>query len=338
MIEQLHYLGNVWEWKKVARRFSILQVVSGSNHAGLAFALSNRKFVCWAATPYEEDRKARRSHWTLLRRLVDKCLISPVQGGIEAYIYRKCSQIIALSNYTADTISRRFGIPREHIIVLPCLIDTELLFPPAVPYKGKNVLFVARYNDERKNTTMLIRAFARLLEHIPDARLLLVGDEPDIRLLDFISKVGIRDAVEFKGPVSNSQVINYYHHAAVFAIPSWQEGLGIVGLEAMACGLPVVSTRCGGPEDFVRDGATGFLVPLNDYETMANRLIELLNNPLLRSQMGKQARGDVEERFSYKVLGKIFDKVYRQVYLELFKSNMIELELSGEIYADQSGN
>ena len=84
---------------------------------------------------------------------------------------------------------------------------------------------------------------------------------------------------------------------------------------------------------FVRDGITGFLVPLNDVEGMADRLVGLLNDPLLRVQMGAQARRDVEEHFSCKALGNTFDKVYRRVYPELFKSNVNENEPFREEHA-----
>ena len=88
------------------------------------------------------------------------------------------------------------------------------------------------------------------LNNTPDAKLLLIGDEPISDLYDLVAKLNLNDRVEFHGVKPYSEMISYYQRASVFAIPSLQEGLGIVGLEAMACGLPIVSTRCGGPEDF----------------------------------------------------------------------------------------
>jgi glycosyltransferase involved in cell wall biosynthesis len=332
IIEPLHYLGNAREWNQISHRFPIINIVSGSNHPGFAFALANRKFVCWVATPYDEDKEDRRRGWALPRRVVDKYFITPVTRSIEGYIYRKCSQIITLSSYTADIISIRFKIPRNQIIVLPCPIDTEKLHPPSKVPPDKIVLFVGRYNDPRKNIAMLIRAFARVVKQVQDAGLLLVGDEPTSDLFNLAARFGLNHSVQFRGVIPHGEVITYYHRAAVFAIPSWQEGLGIVGLEAMACGLPIVSTRCGGPEDFVRNGATGFLVPLNDDEAMANHLVEMLTNPLLRIQMGVQARRDTEEHFSYKALADIFDNIYHRVYPELFKSDLNEAEPFREVY------
>lgn len=333
LIEPLHYLGNFREWNNIARRFPILQVISGSNHAGLTFALANRKFICWVATPYDEDKEARRNGWTLVRRFVDKSAITPLCRLIEGYIYRKCSQIVTLSTYTANIISRRFRISRDQILILPCPIDIERFYPSSKPSREKIVLFVGRYSDPRKNAAMLIHAFSRVLKQQSDAKLLLVGGEPISDLRDLVAKLNLNHAVEFHGVKPYREMISYYQRASIFAIPSLQEGLGIVGLEAMACGLPIVSARCGGPEDFIREGVTGFLVPSNDLSAMADHLVELLTNPLLRAQMGVQARRDVEEHFSYKALMENFDMIYRRVYPELFKSNLNERESLREEYA-----
>ncbi len=85
-----------------------------------------------------------------------------------------------------------------------------------------------------------------------------------------------------------------YRSAQVFALPSWQEGLCIAALEGMASGLPVVSMRCGGPETFVTDDETGYLVPLDDDEAMARRLAQLLGDAPLRQRLAVHARQFVE--------------------------------------------
>lgn len=331
LFEPLHYLAIFREWRQIASRFPILQVVSGSNHAGLAFAMAGRKFVCWAATPYDEDKASRRTAWSWPRRFVDRLIITPLCRLQEGFIYRRCSQIIALSSYTADAISRQFGIPAAKILTLPYLIDTKRIQLPNEPGSGKTVLFAARFDDPRKNTAMLIQAFSSVVKQVPDAHLLLVGAEPPPDLVRLNARLGISDKVEFCGAVNQAEMLKKYQAAAVFALPSWQEGLGIVGLEAMACGLPVVSTRCGGPEEYVTDGVTGFLVPLNDVDAMANRLIQLLTNPRLRVEMGMAGRRAVEDRFSYEQLGGTFDRIYRKIYPELFTSSTLEAGSAKEL-------
>ena len=107
-------------------------------------------------------------------------------------------------------------------------------------------------------------------------------------------ELGVLDAVEFLDEVDHESLSRAYSSAQVFALPSWQEGLCIAALEGMASGLPVVSTRCGGPESFVKDGETGYLVPLDDHEAMARHLAQLLGDAALRQRLSGNARRFVE--------------------------------------------
>jgi glycosyltransferase involved in cell wall biosynthesis len=101
-----------------------------------------------------------------------------------------------------------------------------------------------------------------------------------------------------------------YRQASVFVLPSNEEGLGIVILEAMASGLPVVSTRCGGPDTCVVEGETGYLIPVGDAEALAHRMQVLLEDRALGQWMGKAGRMLVEARFSIEAAGKAFLEVY----------------------------
>ena len=91
---------------------------------------------------------------------------------------------------------------------------------------------------------------------------------------------------------------DFYQGLTVFIIPSYQEGLSIVGIEAMASGVPVVSTRCGGPECFVRDGKNGYLTDF-DAKKMAARVLDICTNSELRQKFSKTARSSVEEKYGF---------------------------------------
>ena len=107
---------------------------------------------------------------------------------------------------------------------------------------------------------------------------------------------GVRDRVQYVASPSRQELIGLYQAASVFALPSDEEGLGMVILEAMACAVPVVSTRSGGPDGIITDGEDGFLVPLDDAAAMAGRLQTLLENPSLNIAMGRKARATIEAR------------------------------------------
>ncbi len=116
--------------------------------------------------------------------------------------------------------------------------------------------------------------------------------------------VGVREGAE---------LADLYRHAMFFVLPSDEEGIGIVLLEAMASGLPVVSTCCGGPETAVLDGETGFLTPVGDAQALADAMQHLLDNPALRRRMGQAGRRIAEERFSLDVTGKVFLRKYDEL-------------------------
>jgi D-inositol-3-phosphate glycosyltransferase len=193
-------------------------------------------------------------------------------------------------------------------------VDARRFAPGVEPRLAgrRQILCVGRLDDPRKNVGLLLEAFARL----PDAlrttsRLLLAGSAgptPDFWLR--AQALGLRDSVKFAASPSQERLIRMYQRAAVFALPSDEEGLGIVILEAMACGVPVVATRCGGPEGIITDGTDGFLVPRDDAVALAARLQALLDSPILNEALGRRARATVEARFAEEVAGEAFLEVW----------------------------
>ena len=112
-----------------------------------------------------------------------------------------------------------------------------------------------------------------------------------------VKRLGLEHRVRFLGAKDRAELPVFYNRLDVFVIPSTQEALAIVGLEAMACGCPVVSTRCGGAEDYVHDGVNGFLVGFSA-EEMADALGRILSDAALYARMSKAARRTVVENYS----------------------------------------
>jgi len=112
--------------------------------------------------------------------------------------------------------------------------------------------------------------------------------------------------VSFVARPSRDELIALYQKAAVFALPSDEEGLGVVLLEAMACGVPVVSTRSGGPDGIITDASDGFLVPLDDAQAMSDRLSRLCADRELNVAMGRAARSTVDHRYAEDVAAEAF--------------------------------
>jgi len=303
--EFLHYVLNSSAWERLLADADLYFGVSGNNQCCHPFSREGVPFGCWVATLLWEDREDRIENSSMAWRVRDR-LSKPLLESIEGRIYDDADPIFALSTHTADAIASKYGVDRDAIDVVHYPIDTERFTPrradsndpPAADHEGTlDVLFAGRLNDPRKNTRMLLRAFQRTRSAVDDATLRVIGGDPDPDLVADVEAMGIADSVEFTGYVPGEDLPQVYRDADVFAIPSYQEGLGIVGLEAMACGTPVVATRCGGPEDYVRDGENGFLVPIDDADAMATALVKLLGDHARRHEFGERARRLVEAEF-----------------------------------------
>jgi glycosyltransferase involved in cell wall biosynthesis len=140
----------------------------------------------------------------------------------------------------------------------------------------------------RKHVADLIRAFAQVQRSLPRARLVVIGDGPEhARLRRLVQKLGLQGGVQLLGALPDDAAVRaYYRRAAVFCLPSVQEGFGIVLLEAMAAGLPIVATTAAAVPEVVPHGQAGLLVPPSDPEALAEALIALLSAPGLRAEMG----------------------------------------------------
>ena len=175
------------------------------------------------------------------------------------------------------------------------------------------VLCVGRLDDPRKNVGLLLEAYARLVSGLsePPPQLILAGaGGPDASFWERATALGVRERIRYIAKPNRDELIALYQGAACFALSSAEEGFGMVLIEAMACGVPVVATRCGGPEGIVTDGEDGFLVPLDDAKAMADRLRQLLTDGELNRRMGQCARQTIERRYDERVAGEVFVEMW----------------------------
>jgi glycosyltransferase involved in cell wall biosynthesis len=117
---------------------------------------------------------------------------------------------------------------------------------------------------------------------MPDAKLILVGDGEERDYLENLTDhLVIRDCVDFVGKVSHECISDFMRQSDVFVLPSLSESFGIVNLEAMACRLPIVATNAGGIPDLIENGINGYLVPPENFQEMANKIMVILKDPIL---------------------------------------------------------
>jgi D-inositol-3-phosphate glycosyltransferase len=132
------------------------------------------------------------------------------------------------------------------------------------------------------------------------------------RLKDLCHRHGLDDLVTFLGKKDQDSLPYYYSAAEAVVVPSHYESFGMVALEAMACGTPVVASQVGGLAYLVKDGVTGYTVPSSDVEALAHRLGDLIMNKSLRDRLGQQAAGEAQ-RFSWDIIARQIRAQYQEV-------------------------
>ena len=219
----------------------------------------------------------------------------------EQRIIDSAKALIVSTHIERDDIAKLYGTSGARARVIPPGVDLSL-FQPVDTLAARRelgladkrvILYVGRI-EPLKGLDILIKAVS-MLHDAANAKLIIVGGGPEDdaemeRLKNLASQLDISDIVSFTGAVSQERLPTYYSAADVFVLPSWYESFGLVALEAMSCGTPVVVSRVGGLRTFVENGKTGYLVPWRCPEAFARSMDMLLANPALRDAMGSAAR------------------------------------------------
>ena len=218
-------------------------------------------------------------------------LILWMQGRFERMHARRAQRVIATSLYSAERIAHFYGVDGAKIRVVPELIDLSMwegaLHAAPVESGPLRVLCVAHLY-RRKRIDVLLRAFARLRG---DAVLRIAGVGPEKSRLEHLARQ-LAVKVDFLGHLPFVALVAEYRNAAIFALPSEQEGFGIVFLEAMASSLPIVAARAAAVPEVVKDG---ILVTPSDEAALAEALTKLLEDSALRQRMAAAGRERVQQ-------------------------------------------
>jgi glycogen(starch) synthase len=279
---------------------------------------------CWSWDRFPAVVTAcRRAGIPLVHSLYD----SWGKGKMGAAALRSLQAAAALTALSEAT--RRFFeplLPAAHdarvIIggVDPTSAETALPCPHPRPY----VFCAARLDLRHKAIDALIQAFAILAAEHPGIDLLISGGGPDRAVLEALAgSAGIGDRVNFLGVVDRSNLWSLYQHALFFAMPSrMPEGLGLVFLESMAAGIPVIGTRGGGTPEIVEHGRTGLLVDENTPAGLAAAMRQMLTDSGERHRMGLRGRQRVAMRYTWRQ----FAAQYLEVYSACGGANSSEFE------------
>lgn len=254
--------------------------------------------------------------------------------AVERDIASFADLIVAGSELDRDQMLEHYGADARRVRVIPPGVDLDLFrrMPQleAAERIGRGpdqrmVLFVGRL-DPVKGLDTLLRAMAIVVEREPSLRdnacLCLVGGDKDHEALDqdaeraridrLRRELGLADFVKFMGAVPQDELPYYYNAAEVLVVPSRYESFGMVALEAMACGTPVIASDVGGLSTLVRDGRTGFLVPDRDPQALADKLTPLLRDPAMRQALGDHGVATAEA-YSWPAIAERIEAQYERL-------------------------
>jgi N-acetyl-alpha-D-glucosaminyl L-malate synthase BshA len=221
--------------------------------------------------------------------------------------------------YACESILRKY---KEKVVVIPNginLNDFNLRYSKDecrrilnLHTMRKIILFVGGL-EPRKAPDILIKAMAKVVKSAPDSELVIVGTGSMEKVLkNLVRSLGISEHVRFTGFVKNNEKVLYYRSADVFVLPSLYEIFGIVNLEAMACGVPIVASKVGGISEVIKSGVNGLLVPPRDVDALADAIMYLLENEVIRKRMGENAKVIVKA-YSWEKIAKMYEEIYRSV-------------------------
>ncbi len=285
-----HYWQSGWAGTILAREFDLPQVVMFHT---LGEVKNRARFG-------EEEPKLRIRH--------------------ERTIARRATAIVTASDHERLLLERYYGADPAKMHTVPCGIDLDLFQPRdraaaraklGLDAAAPVLLWVGRL-EKLKGVEILVDAVAQLERR--DVTLLIVGGDARAHELKGelqaqAASAGIAANVRFEGAVAHDSLPDYYSAADVCVVPSYYESFGLVAVEAMACGTPVVASRVGGLVSTVTDGVTGYLIPWRCPEPFAEKLDVLLGNPELRANFSRAAQRSVE-RFRWSTVGLRIADVY----------------------------
>ena len=236
-------------------------------------------------------------------------LVSRSWAELERQVYQNASVVFTMSRNIARSVVEQYQCTASRVECVYAGSNVSAAAGENIDisrFEAKNILFVG-VDWERKGGPVLLDAFRLLRRTHPDARLTIVGCSPSI------SEKGVRVV----GRVPLEDVAQHYRSATVFCLPTLNEPLGLVFLEAFSYGVPVVATDIGAIDEIVADGRSGYLVPPHDSAALASSLGRLIENPEQCERFGVIGRRHVAERYSWERTGeRLADRIERVAQLK----------------------
>ena len=234
-------------------------------------------------------------------------------------VSRRLDRILTVSEASRQDLEREYGVIASRMRVVGNGINLDVFQPQRdVTRKSAELITTLSSDSPLKGFRFLLEALARLRAKRPDLRLKVIGQPGhETGTAERVRDLGLSEVVHFTGRVASESIASAYAEATLAVVPSVYEGFGFPAGEAMACEVPVVSSRGGAlPEVVGEDGRCGMLVPPKNSEALASAIDQLLDQPERRSEMGRAGRARVLEHFTWKRAAERTVDVYQEVIAE----------------------
>jgi glycosyltransferase involved in cell wall biosynthesis len=245
---------------------------------------------------------------------------SPVLQGAIRRNLRRADMVIALSNswknFLIEEVEQNLNVEVVSNTVDPAFAQALQKGKGALSSMAKTILFMGNLG-RHKGVYDILEAIPLVLERHPEARFIFAGEEGKkgdrLKTDRRCDELGVEEHVHFPGLVTGQAKLELFQQATLFILPSYIENLPYVLLEAMSMGLPIVTTPVGAIPEIIEDGRNGFLIQPGDHRALADRTIQLLDDPELRVQMSKENKKAIKMRFlPERAMRKIAD-IYRML-------------------------
>ena len=246
--------------------------------------------------------------------------------AVEREAMLNAERIVAFSNHEKDAMARLYGADPARVTLAPCGVDLTKFRPMdqkevrrQLGLNGEKVLLYVGRVEPLKGLDLLVETAAQLEADEADIRMMVVGGAPGEPETDRMKRLAkerrVDGLIDFVGRVDHDELPLYYNAADVCVVPSYYESFGLVALESMACGTPVVASRVGGLPTIVHHGHTGYLKPWRCPEAFANSVEMIISSAGLQESLGVAARRRAELMGWANVAAMISDE-YRELISE----------------------
>lgn len=302
-------LARLWREKR-------FDVIHDNQTLGFGMLLIQKSFPSPLLTtihhPLSEDQRADFQQLSGFTHRLRRAVYYPLL--MHKLVVPRLEQIVTVSKVAAQSVASAYGIPQEKVAVVYNGVDTEIFKPdPRVQKKRRQLIFVGNTEDRKKGIRYLLEAMLYLPR---DVRLLVVdgGAPRHIVMSELMHRYNLGERVRTTGKIPTEQVARAYQESEICVVPSVYEGFGFPPAEAMACGVPVVSSDGGAlPEVVGKDGETGLIVPKQDVRALAKAINLLLEKPELAARVAENGMRRVRELFSWESSAKNMVALYEEM-------------------------